>query len=483
MKKLSLVLILLFFGCAKTPTPIESPILIQPPGTWTAADNSTDDILSDWWTTFEDPRMNDLIAEALHHNYDLQAAAFRLDAASAQARIAGAEQYPWADGSINGARRRQNFVGFPIPGSEGRVLSSSSTNLGVSVNVSWEVDLWGRIKAATQASMADREVVRAELEGARQSIAAQTAKAWLAVAEAQQQLDFNLRTLDSYRDSDSRLRRRYEAGLADPLDLRLALSNTSSQAALVQLRRDQVQAAVRQLEILVGRYPNASLENPEPLPELPPQPPAGVPAELVARRPDLAAAEWRLTATDARLRESRASLYPRLTLAGALGTSGETIANLFNPDFFVWSLIGGLVQPIYQGGRLRAAVDVADARLREAAASFASTLLFAFSEVETALATERILSEREIDLAESVEQSQAALSLAETKYDAGLENYITVLESQRRSLLSETELIAVRAGRLQNRVDLHLALGGGFETPPDPTGQQVSAKPVEGGGQ
>ncbi len=460
---LCLLLLLLLSACAKAPARLDPQVEVPVPQSWQSMTLEEGEVRGRWWTEFGDSQLDRIIAEALQRNYDLASAAARLQAAEAQARIRGAGQLPSADASLDGSRRRQNFVGLPIPGSGRRVLTTNSTNLGVSFNISWEADIWGRIRDGVRASLAEVEASRAELQGLRQSLAAQTAKAWFALAEIRQQMELTRSTLESYQDSAQRIRRRYEQGLLPPLDLRLALSNVHTTQASLELRQDELQRARRQLEIILGRYPRSELGNPSNMPDVPPVPPAGIPSELLARRPDLVALEWRLAAADARLKEARKAFYPRLNLAGATGTAGQGLGDLADPGLFVWNMAGSLLQPVFQGGRLRAGVDLSQAQVRQVVADFASALLRAFSEVEAALAADRILARRESELSELVEQSQAALRLAEDQYNTGLQNYITVLEAQRRALSSRTQLITVRRRRLDNRIDLHLALAGGFE--------------------
>jgi len=162
---------------------------------------------------------------------------------------------------------------------------------------------------------------------------------------------------------------------------------------------------------------------------------------------------------------ARTELYPRLSLTGNAGTATGALADLLDGDFGVWSLVGNLIQPLFQGGRLRAGVARAEARAAEELATYANTALLAYSEVETALAAEAFLTERARHLAIAVEQSRAAETLADDRYRAGLDDYVTVLESQRLALQAEGDLITARRQRLENRVDLYLALGGGFDRP------------------
>ncbi len=450
-------------GCATAP-PVDPPILeMATPERWTARQDTGDTPDFAWWSDFGDVALDEVVRTALEQNYDLQAAAARLEQAAADSRIAAADLKPTVQAGLNGSRRKQNFIGFPIPGSEDRVLSTVFTNYGVSLDTTWEADLWGRLRSGARAALADLQSRAADLRAAQLSLTGQTVKAWFAIAEAQQQLGLAEASVDSFSASSDQVRERFEQGLRPSLDVRLALSNLANAEALRAQRRQQLDATARQLEVLLGRYASGTVPAPSTLPETPPAIPGGLPSELVSRRPDLVAAERRIAAATQRLNVARTELYPRISLTGNTGTATSALADLVDGDFGVWSLLGNLLQPVFQGGRLRAGVDRAEARAAEAQAIYANTALVAYSEVETALSAEQFLAEREGHLATSVEQSRAAETLADDRYRTGLDDYVTVLESQRLALQAEGDLIAARRQRLENRVDLYLALGGGFD--------------------
>lgn len=450
-------------GCASAP-PIERPILaVEIPGDWTAGDLPVGQLDVMWWNDFDDVGLASAVETALDQNYDLRAAVARLEQVAADAQAVDGDLQPTVQAGFNGSRRKQNFVGFPIPGREGEVLSTVSTNFGVSLDVSWEIDLWGRLRQTAQASLADLQASAADLRGAQLSIAGQTTKAWFTVAEAQQQVDLSTQTVESFRSSAEQVRDRYEVGIRPALDLRLALLNLSNAEAQLRQRLQQLDAATRQLEVLLGRYAGRTIKTPSRLPVVTPSVPAGLPADLVARRPDLVSAERQLAAATTRAGIARRDLLPRITLTASSGTAGDGLRSLVNGDFGVWSLLGNVVAPLWQGGRLRAMVDRADARGVEALAAYANAALTAYAEVETALAADEFLAGREQHLTESVAQARGAERLADERYRAGLENYITVLDSQRSAVNAEVERIVARRLRLENRVDLYLALGGGFE--------------------
>ncbi len=449
-------------GCASAP-PVQQPEAgIDIPGHWSAPAGIAAAEPA-WWRRFGDPALEALIAETLDNNRDLRAAAARVDQARAMARVSGAAQVPAVSAGGSARRQRQNFIGLPIPGAEGEVLSTQIDTFGLSVETSWEADLWGRIRNGTAAALADAEAAYLDEQAARLSLAAQTAKAWFALIEAGQQLRLADDTVASYRRTVEQVRYRYERGLTPSLDLRFALTNQHAAEAQQAQRRALVGQVMRQLEVLLGRYPARTLDVPPALPAPDGDVPAGLPADLIARRPDLRAAERRIAAADARLLADRRALYPTLSLTAAGGTSTDALRRLLDGDFSVWSIAGSLMQPIFQGGRLRAQIDVADARAREALESYAGQLLMAFAEVETALDAQAYQRERAQFLAEAAGHAEAARAMAETRYGGGLDPLLVVLEAQRRSLEADSQLLTAQRQLLDARVDLHLALGGYFD--------------------
>jgi NodT family efflux transporter outer membrane factor (OMF) lipoprotein len=330
------------------------------------------------------------------------------------------------------------------------------------LNVSWEIDLWGRIRAAKSAAVADFQATEAELYGFQLSFIGQTVKAWFAAIEIMEQLRLSEATVENYKTTNEQVHRRYRLGLRPSLDVRLSESNVASAEATLLLWQNQLQQIKKQLDTLLGRYPAGRFDLSEKLPAVEEEVPAGLPADIVRKRPDLVAAEKRLAASYARVIESQRALYPRISLTGSAGTSTDEFKNLLNGDYSVWNLVGNLLQPIFQGGRLRAGVDLARAREMESLALYAASVLNAYAEVEIALAAEEFLAEREDALRTATEQSLAARDLADDRYARGLSDLIEVLEAQRRAFLSQSQLIGVQRARLDNRVDLYLALGGDF---------------------
>lgn len=460
---------LILGGCVATaPDSVEPDLEFDVPDAW-AASPERGEVEDGWWLEFQDPALSALIQEALDSNYDLREAAARVETAVAEARIAGAVLLPMMDTSVNAQRQRQNFSALPLPGGGTQSPAVTSSAFGVALNFRWEVDLWGRLRAGASAAAADFQSEQDAFRAAALSLAAQTAKAWFAVTEARLQVLLAEQTVESFRGTYRQAANRVSAGVQSPVDDHLAEANLASAEANLQTRREVFARTRRQLEVLLGRYPAGLVEGATDLPSVSSTVPVGVPADVIGRRPDIGVLERRLAASLKRVDAAEGALYPRLSLTGSTGTSSAEFDDLLSGDFFVWSIAGGLVQPLFEGGRLRAEVSAAEGRVQGAAAAFAQGVLSAFFEVEAALAAEAFLAGQEEALARAARAARQAVTVSENRYGQGVEPLLVVLESQRRALDAESTLLAVRRARVDNRLDLHLALGGGFEVLPPST--------------
>lgn len=456
-------------GCRSAPPEPVAPerLGIDLPAAWKATVSAKGSPSQDWWRGFADPSLDALLADALTHNQGLVAAAERVLAADARQVIAGAPRLPQVDGGLTANRTRRNFIGFPIPGSDPDDPPSVTTTIyGTSLNLSWELDLWGRLAAVGSAASADLQASVADLAAARLSLVGQVCKAYFAAVTAAELQQLAESSVASFEATAADVRERYRSGVRPALDVQLAELNVSQARANVQLRKEELARTLRQLDVLAGRYPAGeqvfALELPQQVPEVP----AGIPSELLQRRPDLAAAERRLAAAGCRLDAARAALYPRISLTASGGTSTDDLKNAADSDFRVWSLGANLVQPLFQGGALRAEVERNEAVQRELLANWTGAVLGALADVESALTAEALLAERERALDDAARHARLAAGLASERYRQGISDFLAVNDSQRQSFLADTALVAIRQQRLANRIDLHLALGGGYEPAP-----------------
>ncbi|MGK0187085.1 MAG: multidrug efflux system outer membrane protein [Verrucomicrobiales bacterium] len=480
-------------GCsAVSPLRQEGIIDQEVPGTWKSSAQVVGGVDDHWISSFRDRTLTQLVEEAEKRNFDLKIAAVRVEKARTNARIAGADLYPTITGGLNGARRKQTFIGFPFGGDDSSgnssggaamgvgtdpvasagstgssaadaVLSSLTNSFGVSLDVQWEIDVWGRVRAGLAAALADVDGAEAELASLRSSIAAQTAKAWFAAHEAEQQLQLSRDSLASFQDSVEIIRAKYETGDQSAAQLRLAKSDVATATARLAESEELKRQALRQLEALVGRYPAAEVSANGKLPTMPKSVPAGLPSELLTRRPDLQASERRIASADRRILEAKLAALPQFSLTASAGTSTEKLKDVLNSDYGIWSLAGNVLQPIFTGGQVKGNYDLRNAELREALADFNRLAMIAFREVENALSSESVLVSRETSLAQAEELATEAYEQSREEYRQGIMDVITLLTTQRQMLAARGQVITIRRLRLENRVDLHLALGGDFK--------------------
>ena len=431
------------------------------PSLWkSASEGDNDQISSGWLASFKDSEMSAMVMESIEHNQNLKVAAARLRAAKEGTIIGRAQRLPSVDFSGSGSRTRS--------GDGPDNSSDRNTNYGLTLSAAWEIDLWGRLRDLDLASYENFLAASADFRGARLSLAANTAKAWCNLIAARQQVTLAFETRDSYARNFRIIERNFKAGdaSASALDVQFSRNNQASAERDVvarQLGRDE---ARRSLETLLGRYPAAQLEGRDELPDLPPEVPAGLPSELLLRRPDLIAAAADLRASAKRADAARKDLLPSIRLSGRGSNASDALGRmLIDPEYIIWNIAASLAQTVYRGGAPTAEARQALIQNEIAIRSFAEIALQAFREVESALATERSFAKQEEFLSVELRQANLAEIQASRDYSEGIVGILEILEAQRRAVNARRSMIILRNQRLQNRVDLHLALGGDFETP------------------
>jgi multidrug efflux system outer membrane protein len=445
-------------GCTTTPT--APPAVELPPATL------TDVHLERWWTNFNEPPLTALIDEALANNLDLQVAMARIDAARAQVTLARGSLYPTVDVAVNAGRARVSRVGAtPIP--QGFPATGDDYRLGL--NASYELDLWGKYRAATRAAQNDvlaSEYARATV---RTAIAAEVARAYFQLLAADAQLRL-LRDTLVLRDETVRLQiDRAQAGVIGDYDLSQAKAERAAVVSDIAIAEQAIALNESALASLTGRSPRdvfapavARSATPASLLDVPTVP-AGLPSDMLERRPDIRQVEKSLAAASLRIDRARADYFPSVSLTGSLGTESTALGSLFSGSSFFWSLGAGLLQPLFNLNAIDANVEAATARREELVANYRQTVQAAFKDVHDALSANRTTREALAAQTERSENLQQAYSLSDIRYKAGYSPYLEVLDAQRQLLQAQTlQIIAARDVRLA-LVDLAKALGGGWE--------------------
>jgi multidrug efflux system outer membrane protein len=457
--------VVFFCGCAaKAPELSMDVVAGDAPSAWSATKPSRSGVDDQWVKRFGDRQLTKLVNEALAQNHDMRIAAERVYRAGEAADIAGSAGRPMAGISANGNRQKLNDFGFP--GSDGKIVNT----YGVNLNVQWEPDLWGRIRTGQSAAIADWQAGAQEYRAARASLAAQVCKAWFALAEAQEQVTMAKEALGIRQKTELSVRERFESSMqaegGSASQLRLAQTDVATSKADLSGRQGALDSARRQIELLVGRYPAGRISGRVKLPKSPSMPPAGLPSELLLRRPDILAAERRYASSVTRIKEAQLAIFPSFKLTGSSGNSTNALNNVINSNFGVWSLGASVSQALLTGGQLRGEVRIRKSNQREALARLHKTVLYAFGEVEQTLAAERWLQRREREIDEALELAREASTAAEDDYRDGNGDVLTLFVAQSRRIQLDSTYASLRRLRLTNQVDLHLALGGGFSVVP-----------------
>ncbi len=446
-------------GCAlqspPAPKEIQSQSMqnVKVPEKWASPGGADGAVANAWLASYNDPQLDALVREALAYNADLRVAAGRIEQAAAYAKLAGATIYPAVDLLAHGG---------------GKMGGDSSGVSGVGLFANWELDIWGRVRSQAAAGSAQYESVQSDAEYARQSIAAMVAKSWFLATEARMQratADEIVRASEQYLGL---ARDRLRIGSGDEYDVVMAQASLDTyRDAARQLALAQ-QQAVRAIETLVGRYPAATLDVPAALSAKPPAVPVGLPSELLERRPDVIAAERRVAAAFNNVAEANAARLPKIGLTASLSSISSDVFVLKDQNYPVFSLGANLAAPIFHGWALQANVEIRTAEQKIAIADYGRVAARAFSEVESALSAAFAADERERILGSAVASNARAVELAQTRLRVGSGDQRAVLQQSVALYAARTSLVKVQADRLVQRVNLNLALGGGFDPRPTP---------------
>ena len=476
---LPVVVVLGLTGCTMGPEP-ERPV--------TAADVGEDYVhaaegaelelpeVSPWWRAFGDETTVELVELALENNTDLRLAAARVLEAEAALKKAGGARLPQVGYGVGASKQQNSFV---LPEIGRRTVDS--TTYSYDFNVSWQADLFGRLKRTQQSQWARLLAEEAAQEAVIHAVVASVVRARVLVATADWALDINREITRSWESTTRTVDRRYRAGVAGAVELHLARENLASARASEAVIEGALEQARLALDVLVGRRPGSAEMLPDSLPQLPSLDPVplGLPAALLDRRPDLRQAEMQLEAATYGVGAAIANLYPDLSLTGSVGENGDRINDLDISDF-VYNIVANLTGPIFTGGQRRADVAAARARAEQAAAVYAGAVLGALREVEEAL----VLSDTSLEsyelTTERVAEARAANRLAKERYQRGVEGLLTVLETERRLRLAEQAIISNTSNVWNTRIDLFLALGGDWGTDPaDNSSEEIVSPEVD----
>lgn len=445
-------LVLVTVTCSVAPPPERGEILddalpetTEVAAEWVAPSGDGGYVDDGWIADFGDEELDALVQEAVsEQNPNLRVLSAQVDRAQALTRQASSKLKPMVG------------LGGDVSNTSGGVGEAYSAG----VAVSWELDVWGKIRAGARAADENLRATVADFEAARLSLASNVAKGWFVSTELQAQKELAQETVDILSEMVELVKTKQEVGQVSMQDVFLVEADlATAEDALRQIEAGRQQAS-RALEILLGRYPAAEIEGAEELQAVPPPVPVGVPADILERRPDLQAAEARVGAAFFQTEQARLARLPSFSITGGVGGSQGL-------DSFVGNLGAGLFAPLFAGGALAAQVEAATADQEAAIAAYGAAVLGAFEEVETSLANEDLNEQREGFLASSVDNNFKAYDLGQAQYEVGKIDLLSLLQMQTRWIGARVGLIRIRNERLATRVNLHMSLGGSFEETPE----------------
>ena len=457
-------------GCALGPDYERPPV--EEPGSFRMQQGATleDVSLADlgWWELFEDENLQAIIRKALVENKDLRIAVARVRESRAHLVATGADQFPRIDGKSSIQRNQTSQAVVRQFGFPGNIPQIPATNqFRATVDLSFELDLWGRLRRATEAARADLLAMESARRTIVLTLVSDLAKAYFELQELDAELEFAKRTLKTRQEALDLIRLRKLMGQRSTLDIRRAEQDVARAQAVIPDLERQIGQKEHQLSLLMGRNPTpivrgASLRDHP----LPPEVPAGLPSALLERRPDIVEAEQRLIAANAKIGVAKAAFFPQISLTGNFGAQSLQFSDLFVGASRVWSFGPGLTVPLFNAGRNRANLEMSRAQQEQALVSYERTIQQAFREVEDALLAHQKIREVRTEWERLVDLSREALELVKLEYLNGKASYLEVLVARREALNAETALAQTQRNHLLTVVQLYKSLGGGWAPQP-----------------
>lgn len=438
------------------------PLDAAKPFTTPGADASSTGDLTTWWRRFNEPKLNSLISRALAANQDLKIAASRVAEAKAARTVARADFFPQV--GVNGdATRSNNSVGAALFPAFAQEITNNLFNLNL--DASWEPDIFGGTRRNVEAANRDIETAAENTRDVQVGLVAEVASAYLELRGYQARKSVAERNLKSQKDTLELTKNRQAAGVANDLDVARAEAQTETTAAILPVIEANLRKSIYRLGVLLGSTPGSVTDEliaPRSQPVAPPTVPVGLPSDLVRRRPDIRRAERELAAATARIGVAVAELYPKFSLTARVGTSALEAEELFKNRSTLWALGPSLNWPVFTAGKIRGNIAVQNVRQEQAALRFEKAVYLGLEDVEGSLISFGQEQKRYASLSRSVNATRRASSLANERYKAGLENFLTVLEADRQLLVAEEAQVISQTQVSLNLVRLYKALGGGW---------------------
>lgn len=450
-------IIMAIYSCS--PLRIEKPDILVPERYKNATSTSavTTD-LNQWWKDFNDENLNRLVQEALRNNHDIRLAIERVIEARANVGIKRADLFPTIDVKANISRQKQTF----ITSQSGKRASTLINTYSFTPVASYELDLWGKLSSSEKAAYEKLIASEENKKTVVHTVVADLVTLYLEKVGLERKIAVIISRIKNSKRSLELINRRYRRGLSTYIDLLQAKSHLAETEARLPALKRQLMDLAQRISILMGRYPDSlstEVTGIDYIGTLQPIKP-GLPSELLLRRPDIRAMEAQMRAVFEELKVARARRFPIITLTGSYGWTSDELRNLFKPDSLLWQISTGVLQPLFDAGKLKTAEKAAQSRYRQSIISYGKTVLQAFYEVESALVKRQRLYEEREHLINLLNAAQKTYRAAQSRYERGLVDLLRVLELERLVFQTKERLIDVETTILTNRVFLYRALGG-----------------------
>ena len=454
--------VFLLTGCALGPDYLRPNVLIpdnhrgvvSPPQAESLADIP-------WWELFKDPVLQDLTRQALANNYDLRTAVARVEEARAQVGVARSFLYPQLNANFGGSAEQVSRRTDPP-----QTLNSSRSfqNWFLGLSMAWELDVFGRIRRETEAATNVFLATEQGRRGVLIALVADVAQSYFVLRELDLELEISRRTLQVNDDTIEFYRRRLSGGVSNQLELDQSVANRARTAASIPELERQITVQENLINFLIGRNPGPISRGAVLTDQYqPPSVPAGIPSDLLERRPDVKAAENLLAAANANIGAAKALFFPNFSLTASLGGASHDLSNIVDKRAAIWSAAGGVLQPVFQGWRIFSNYEATKARFDQALAQYEKSAQNGFREVADALVGVEKFRDLRSELEKSVEALGNAARLSRLRYDTGLANYLEILIADQQLFDQEILLARARGSQLNAVVQLYRALGGGWQ--------------------
>ena len=473
-KNIAMTLLVVIISACSAPSGLsdnkaKNIIAENAPSQWQASkvQLTTESTVADGWLqSFNDNALEQMIAHALAHNFQLNADRFEVELARERLKVNAATDFPELSLSLNNSRRKQVTAS----------TASYQSSADISVDLRYELDLWGKLSAQQKQNRLNYAAAKANFQQNQLNLVVNISRAWFDLIQAQQLLHLYQERADNLQRNLAMIQSSYQLGLNDALDVYLTKNSVNQELARVAQQQQTLQVSSRALELLLGDYPLAKIASQQNLPLINDEIKLGLPAQLITRRADIQANWLALLALDAGLAVAHKQRFPSFNLTASVSDNDNELSNLLDSGALAWSLIGSITSPLFNAGRLESLEQQAKIMVQQKEQQYLQQVYQAFADVENSISERDSLNQRYGHYVTAQENALAAEKLSFDQYLRGLVTYTTVLESQRRSFDAQTTVIQLIHQLLQNRIEIYRALGGNYLNNPNYAQQENQHK-------